>query len=164
MGTNADPIGKKSRIRRVAQAPQTERLIRSLPDPFGNSFGTTKLIETMPRDVAAAEMMALPGPSGCGRATTLFAICAIHQVTGGRILFGDRDLSDMPGRQRNVGVVFQSSALCPQMTLAQNISFPLQINGMAQVQVKRGVATPPRHVHQRLQFRATIEDPQRPHA
>ena len=113
--------------------------MRILLDKFSKSFGTTKVIEDMTLDVADGEMMALLGPSGCGKSTTLFAICGIHKVTGGRILFGDRDVSDVPSQQRNVGVVFQSYALYPHMTVEQNIGFPLQIKGMAQTQVKREV-------------------------
>ena len=113
--------------------------MRILLDKFSKSFGAIKVIEEMTLDVADGEMMALLGPSGCGKSTTLFAICGIHKVTGGRILFGDRDVSDVPSQQRNVGVVFQSYALYPHMTVAQNIGFPLQIKGMAQAQVKREV-------------------------
>ena len=121
--------------------------MRILLDRFSKSFGSTKIIEDMTLDVADGEMLALLGPSGCGKSTTLFAICGIHKVTGGRILFGDRDVSNLPSQQRNVGVVFQSYALYPHMTVAQNIGFPLQIKGLPAAQVKREVAAIAELVH-----------------
>ena len=106
-----------------------QRLMRILLDNFSKSFGTTKVIENMNLEVGHGEMLALLGPSGCGKSTTLFAICGIHRPTGGRILFGDRDVTDLPSQERNVGVVFQSYALYPHMTVAENIGFPLKVKG-----------------------------------
>ncbi|MDP1732663.1 MAG: ABC transporter ATP-binding protein [Devosia sp.] len=113
--------------------------MRILLDKFSKNFGTVKVIEDMTLEVGDGEMLALLGPSGCGKSTTLFAICGIHRVTGGRILFGDRDVSNVPSQQRNVGVVFQSYALYPHMTVAQNIGFPLQVKGLPAGEIKRQV-------------------------
>ncbi|MDB5588768.1 MAG: sugar transporter ATP-binding protein [Devosia sp.] len=113
--------------------------MRILLDKFSKSFGTTKVIEDLTLEVADGEMLALLGPSGCGKSTTLFAICGIHKVTGGRILFGDRDVTDLPSQARSVGVVFQSYALYPHMTVAENIAFPLQVKKVAPDQIKREV-------------------------
>ena len=121
--------------------------MRILLDRFSKSFGTTKVIEDMTLEVADGEMLALLGPSGCGKSTTLFAICGIHRVTGGRILFGDRDVSDTPSQKRNVGVVFQSYALYPHMTVAQNIGFPLKVQGVARSEIDRQVASIAELVH-----------------
>jgi inositol-phosphate transport system ATP-binding protein len=113
--------------------------MRILLDKFSKSFGLVKVIEDMTLEIADGEMLALLGPSGCGKSTTLFAICGIHRVTGGRILFGERDVSNVPSQQRNVGVVFQSYALYPHMTVAQNIGFPLQVKGLPGAEIKRQV-------------------------
>ena len=113
--------------------------MRILLDHFSKSFGSVNVIEDMNLEVRDGEMLALLGPSGCGKSTTLFAICGIHKVTGGRILFGDRDVSDVPSQDRNVGVVFQSYALYPHMTVAQNIGFPLQVKGVGKAEIKRQV-------------------------
>jgi inositol-phosphate transport system ATP-binding protein len=113
--------------------------MRILLDHFSKSFGTFSVIEDMNLEVRDGEMLALLGPSGCGKSTTLFAICGIHKLTGGRILFGDRDVSDVPSQQRNVGVVFQSYALYPHMNVAQNIGFPLQVKGVAKAEIKKQV-------------------------
>jgi inositol-phosphate transport system ATP-binding protein len=113
--------------------------MRILLDHFSKSFGTVKVIEDMNLEIKDGEMLALLGPSGCGKSTTLFAICGIHRVTGGRILFGDRDVSNLPSQERNVGVVFQSYALYPHMTVAQNIGFPLTVKRMPVAEIKREV-------------------------
>ena len=113
--------------------------MRILLDKFSKSFGSTRVIENMTLEVADGEMLALLGPSGCGKSTTLFAICGIHRPTGGRILFGDRDVTDLPSQARNVGVVFQSYALYPHMTVAENIGFPLKVRGMAAQEIRKDV-------------------------
>jgi inositol-phosphate transport system ATP-binding protein len=113
--------------------------MRILLDNFSKSFGPVKVIEDMTLEIRDGEMLALLGPSGCGKSTTLFAICGIHKVTGGRILFGDRDMTHVPSQERNVGVVFQSYALYPHMTVADNIAFPLRIRKLPEAEVKRQV-------------------------
>ena len=101
--------------------------MRILLDRFTKRFGDTTVIEDMTLEVADGEMLALLGPSGCGKSTTLFSICGLHKVDGGRVLFGDRDVSTLPAQERNVGVVFQSYALYPHLTVAENIGFPLRV-------------------------------------
>jgi inositol-phosphate transport system ATP-binding protein len=113
--------------------------MRILLDHFSKSFGDFKVIEDMNLEIRDGEMLALLGPSGCGKSTTLFAICGIHRLSGGRILFGERDVSNVPSQERNVGVVFQSYALYPHMTVAQNIGFPLQVKGRPTAEIKREV-------------------------
>ncbi len=108
-------------------------------DQFTKTFGPLTVIDQMDLDIRDAEMMALLGPSGCGKSTTLFAICGIHRVNGGRILFGERDVSNVPSQQRNVGVVFQSYALYPHMTVFDNIAFPLMIRKESAAEIKRKV-------------------------
>lgn len=113
--------------------------MRILLDKFSKSFGSTKVIENMTLEVSDGEMLALLGPSGCGKSTTLFAICGIHRPTGGRILFGDRDVTSLPSQARNVGVVFQSYALYPHMTIAENIGFPLKVKGTPAPEIRKEV-------------------------
>jgi inositol-phosphate transport system ATP-binding protein len=113
--------------------------MRILLDNFSKSFGSTKVIENMTLQVGSGEMLALLGPSGCGKSTTLFAICGIHRPSGGRILFGDRDVTNLPSQMRNVGVVFQSYALYPHMTVAENIGFPLKVKGVNGSEIRKEV-------------------------
>ena len=96
-------------------------------EDFTKRFGDATVIEKMNLKIREGEMLALLGPSGCGKSTTLFTICGIHRVDGGRVLFGEKDVSRVPAQQRNVGVVFQSYALYPHMSVFENIAFPLTV-------------------------------------
>ena len=116
-------------------------------DKFTKSFGDTDVIADMDLTVQDGEMLALLGPSGCGKSTTLFAIAGIHRVSGGRILFGERDVSDLPSQKRNVGVVFENYALYPHMTVAENIAFPLEVAGQDRTTIKREVQAIAELVH-----------------
>ena len=96
-------------------------------EDFTKRFGDVTVIEKMNLKIREGEMLVLLGPSGCGKSTTLFTICGIHRVDGGRVLFGEKDVSRVPAQQRNVGVVFQSYALYPHMSVFENIAFPLTV-------------------------------------
>ena len=106
---------------------------------FTKTFDDVPVIEKMNLTVRDGEMLALLGPSGCGKSTTLFSICGIHRINGGQILFGDRDVSDMPSQKRNVGVVFQNYALYPHLTVFENIAFPLSVRGDSKADIDRDV-------------------------
>ena len=121
--------------------------MRILLDNFSKCFGPLTVIDRMTLEIADGEMLALLGPSGCGKSTTLFAICGIHKVSGGRILFGDRDVTHVPSQQRNVGVVFQSYALYPHMTVFENIAFPLQVKKLKTADIARQVVPMAELVH-----------------
>ncbi len=94
---------------------------------FTKTFGELTVIDSLDLTVKDGEMIALLGPSGCGKSTTLFTICGIHRMNGGSLHFGDRDVSNLPSQQRNVGVVFQNYALYPHMDIRDNIAFPLKV-------------------------------------
>jgi inositol-phosphate transport system ATP-binding protein len=121
--------------------------MRILLDNFTKSFGPLTVIDKMTLEITDGEMLALLGPSGCGKSTTLFAICGIHKVSDGHILFGDRDVTHVAPQQRNVGVVFQSYALYPHMTVAENIAFPLQVKKLTTADISRQVAAMADLVH-----------------
>ena len=72
------------------------------------------------------KLVGLLGPSGCGKSTTLYMICGLQKPSGGQILFGEDDVTQLPPENRGVGLVFQNYALYPHMTVKQNILFPLQ--------------------------------------
>ena len=77
-------------------------------------------------EIPDGKLIGLLGPSGCGKSTTLNMICGLEKPTEGRILFGDDDVTDLPPENRGVGMVFQSYALYPHLTVLQNIMFPLE--------------------------------------
>ena len=72
------------------------------------------------------KLIGLLGPSGCGKSTTLYMISGLQKVSGGKIFFGDNDVTNLPAESRGVGLVFQNYALYPHLTVKQNILFPLQ--------------------------------------
>ena len=76
--------------------------------------------------VPDGKLVGLLGPSGCGKSTTLYMICGLHKVSGGKIYFGENDVTNLPAESRGVGLVFQNYALYPHLTVKQNILFPLQ--------------------------------------
>jgi len=121
--------------------------MRILLDKFTKKFGNLTVIDEMNLEIGDGEMVALLGGSGCGKSTTLFAICGIHKVTSGRIMFGDRDVTATTSQDRNVGVVFQSFALYPHMTVAQNIGFPLRMQKLAKHEISRKVGEAAEMVH-----------------
>lgn len=77
-------------------------------------------------EIPDGQLIGLLGPSGCGKSTTLNMICGLEKPSGGKIWFGDRDVTNLPPEDRGVGMVFQSYALYPHLTVRQNIMFPLE--------------------------------------
>ncbi len=77
-------------------------------------------------EIPDGKLIGLLGPSGCGKSTTLYMISGLQKVSGGRIFFGEDDVTDLSPESRGVGLVFQNYALYPHMTVKQNILFPLQ--------------------------------------
>jgi multiple sugar transport system ATP-binding protein len=83
--------------------------------------------------------MVLLGPSGCGKTTLLRSIAGLEQIDGGRIVIGDRDVTDLPPRKRNIAMVFQSYAVFPHMTVFENIAFGLRMRKTSKADVTRHV-------------------------
>ncbi len=108
-------------------------------EKFCKSFGPINVIEDLDLTIGDCEMIALLGPSGCGKTTTLYAVCGIHRVTSGRIWFGDDDVTALPPQEKNVGVVFQSFALYPHLSIYENIAFPLRIRKEGKADIERKV-------------------------
>src|SRR5438128_8891327 len=99
----------------------------------GKTFADgTRALEPATLDIARGETLVLLGPSGCGKTTMLRIIAGLELPdAGGRVLFDDRDMTAVPIERRNVGMVFQSYALFPNMSVADNIGYGLKIRGMA---------------------------------
>jgi multiple sugar transport system ATP-binding protein len=80
--------------------------------------------------VADGEFLVLVGPSGCGKSTTLRMLAGLEEVTSGRVLIGERDVTNIPPKDRDIAMVFQNYALYPHMTVAENMGFALKIAGV----------------------------------
>ena len=92
----------------------------------GKTFGDHVAVRDFSLEIADGEFLVLLGPSGCGKTTTLRMIAGFVEPTAGRILFGDRDVTDLPPYRRNTGLVFQGYALFPHLTAFENVAFGLR--------------------------------------
>jgi ABC-type Fe3+/spermidine/putrescine transport system ATPase subunit len=92
-------------------------------------YGDPAAVDDVTLDVADGELVTLLGPSGCGKTTTLRMIAGLVEPTSGHVFFGDRDVTYLPPRARNIGFVFQTPALFPHLTVADNIGFGLSVKG-----------------------------------
>lgn len=102
-------------------------------------FGKVIAVKDLSLEVKDGELIALLGPSGCGKTTTLLMIAGIYHPTAGRILFNDVVVNDVAPKDRHVGLVFQSYALYPHMTVYQNIAFPLRLAKRPREEIERKV-------------------------
>lgn len=103
------------------------------------SFGETRVLHRVDLDIADGEFIVLVGPSGCGKSTLLRCIAGLEQPTEGRIRIGDRDVTNLPPRDRDVAMVFQSYALYPHMTVRENMGFALKIKGASASEIDAAV-------------------------
>jgi multiple sugar transport system ATP-binding protein len=93
--------------------------------------GTTRpAVDQVELTVKDGEFLVLVGPSGCGKTTTLRMLAGLEEVNEGRILIGDRDVTQVPPKDRDIAMVFQNYALYPHMTVAENMGFALKIAGV----------------------------------
>ncbi len=99
------------------------------------SFGNLAVVADVSIEIADGEFVVLLGPSGCGKTTTLRMIAGLEQTTSGDILIDGRRVNDLPPQKRDVAMVFQSYALYPHMTVAQNIGYPLRVRKLPAVEI-----------------------------
>ena len=98
------------------------------------TFGGLTVIRSLDLSVEKGEFCALLGPSGCGKSTLLRLIAGLEDATEGAVLINGRDVTDMAPADRQIAMVFQSYALYPHMTVAENIAFSLEVRGMPKAQ------------------------------
>jgi putative spermidine/putrescine transport system ATP-binding protein len=90
-------------------------------------FGEVVALRTLNLAVESGEFVSLLGPSGCGKTTALRIVAGFERADSGRVLVGDRDITDVPANRRDMGMVFQAYSLFPNMTAQQNVEFGLRI-------------------------------------
>ncbi len=103
------------------------------------TFGAVRALDDVSLEVAEGELLALLGPSGCGKTTLLRIVAGLEQPDSGRVLIGGTDVTRRPTRERPIGLVFQSYALFPNLTVRQNISFPLEVRRRPQAEIRARV-------------------------
>ena len=107
---------------------------------LGKRYGMSVAVEDVSLEIAQGEMIVLLGPSGCGKTTTLRMIAGFVEVSHGDILLDGRSILPLPPHKRDLGLVFQSYALFPHMTVARNVAFGLEMRGMKKPAVEARVA------------------------
>lgn len=100
-----------------------EGLTKIFTDKTGKE---TVAVDNLSITIPSGKLVGLLGPSGCGKSTTLFMIAGLHKPSGGKIFFGEDDVTRLAPEKRGIGLVFQNYALYPHMTVRQNIMFPLE--------------------------------------
>ncbi|WP_336964593.1 ABC transporter ATP-binding protein [Sphingobium aquiterrae] len=115
-------------------------------EKLSKRFGDVTALHGVDLHVAEGEFLTLLGPSGCGKSTTLFAIAGLDRPTGGTIRVGSNVFFDagrgidVPPEHRNLGLVFQSYALWPHMSVRQNLAFPLKLRGVGKAEQASRIA------------------------
>jgi ABC-type Fe3+/spermidine/putrescine transport system ATPase subunit len=102
---------------------------------LGKAYGATRAVQDVHLSLAKGEMVALLGPSGCGKTTTLRMVAGFVAPTEGRILLDGADITDAPANRRDAGMVFQSYALFPHMSVARNVAFGLRCRRLPEAEV-----------------------------
>ena len=102
-------------------------------------FGDVSVIKDFTLDVADREFMVFVGPSGCGKSTNLRMLAGLEDVSEGQILIGDRVVNDVPPKDRDIAMVFQSYALYPHMSVYDNMAFGLKLRKMPKAEIDRRV-------------------------
>jgi multiple sugar transport system ATP-binding protein len=103
------------------------------------SYGAVEVIHGLNVDIADGEFVALVGPSGCGKSTLLRMIAGLEPIDGGTISIGDRVVNNLPPAERDIAMVFQTYALYPHKSVAQNMGFALKVAGTDRAEIDRRV-------------------------
>ena len=96
-------------------------------------------VDQLDLKIEDGEFLVLVGPSGCGKSTSLRMLAGLEEVNGGRILIGDKDVTNVPPKNRDIAMVFQNYALYPHMTVRENMGFALKIAGTPKDEINRRV-------------------------
>lgn len=100
------------------------------------NFGETKVVKDISLSIEPGEFLVLVGPSGCGKSTCLRMIAGLEEATSGKIRIGDRVVNDVAPKDRNIGMVFQSYALYPHMSVRDNMGFAMSLSGASKADIK----------------------------
>lgn len=105
------------------------------------SFGDVQVIKNLNLDIKDKEFVVFVGPSGCGKSTSLRMLAGLEEITSGEIMIGDRVVNDIPPKDRDIAMVFQSYALYPHMSVYDNMAFGLKLRKTPKSEIDRRVKT-----------------------
>src|SRR3970282_2219646 len=108
-------------------------------DHVSKKFGDNTVLKDINIQVEDKEFLVLVGPSGCGKSTALRCLAGLEEITGGRILIGTRDVSNVGAKDRDIALVFQSYALYPHMSVYDNMAFGLKLRKTPKSEIDRRV-------------------------
>lgn len=114
---------------------------------LNKSFGPVHVVKDLSIDIEPGEFLVFLGPSGCGKTTALRMVAGLEEADSGSIILGDTDVTTMPPKYRDVAMVFQSYALYPHKTVAENIGFPLKMQGIDKTKREKAVYDAASQVH-----------------
>ncbi|MCK9280952.1 MAG: sn-glycerol-3-phosphate ABC transporter ATP-binding protein UgpC [Melioribacteraceae bacterium] len=103
------------------------------------SYGDTKVLHNISTGMKDGEFVVLVGPSGCGKSTTLRIIAGLEMAQSGEVFIGDRDVTNIPPKDRNIAMVFQNYALYPHMTVFDNMAFGLKLRKVDKKEIEKRV-------------------------
>ena len=109
-------------------------------DAVGKFYGSVEVLKSVSIDVRDGEFLVLVGPSGCGKSTLLRMVAGLEDISTGELWIGDRNVTDLPAKERDIAMVFQSYALYPHMTVADNMSFALKLKGIRKDEIATKVS------------------------
>jgi multiple sugar transport system ATP-binding protein len=107
---------------------------------LAQSYGALQVLKSLDLDIADGEFIVLLGPSGCGKSTLLNCIAGLLEPTHGQVFIKGKNVTWEEPKDRGIGMVFQSYALYPQMTVEKNLSFGLRVSGMDKAEIEKRVA------------------------
>jgi len=102
-------------------------------------YGDFQAVKDLNLEIGDGEFMVLVGPSGCGKTTSLRMIAGLEEISAGTLRIGDRVVNDVPPKDRDIAMVFQSYALYPNMTVAGNISFGMEMRGVPAAERQKAI-------------------------
>jgi iron(III) transport system ATP-binding protein len=144
LATSSLPVNASAQRREAIQDVVTAQPASQEPylrlEAIDKNFGTFVALRDVYLDVYPGEFLCLLGPSGCGKTTLLRIIAGLEVQTSGRVIQAGKDVSHLPPAQRDFGIVFQSYALFPNLTAAQNIAYGLQNAKRPKAEIDRRVA------------------------
>jgi len=111
----------------------------TLDHVFKRFSGDTTAVHDLDLDIADGEFLVLVGPSGCGKTTALRCVAGLETISEGRVLIGDRVVNDVPPKDRDIAMVFQSYALYPHMSVYDNLAFGLKLRKTPKAEIDRRV-------------------------